>query len=67
MSFVLDQQVSDVVRLQLGRSALEYFRAIQIGCKIPEMTLIPMQINEPIYGDKDVDFRDFFAPAVILS
>ncbi|KAJ1526209.1 hypothetical protein ONE63_009368 [Megalurothrips usitatus] len=63
-----NQQVSDTARAALGKTALDYFRDVQLGCKgNPDFRALPMQFNQPIYGQYKLNFPDFFAPAIILS
>ena len=56
-----------MIDLHLEQSAMDHLREIQIGCKALEVRILPMQMKDPIYGNKDLNFQEFFAPAVILT
>ena len=63
-----DQQVSELARTTMSRSAIQYHDDLIRGCKgNPNFKALPMHFFDPVYVSFDGDFRTFFGPAIILS
>lgn len=66
--YLSDQQIGTLLWRDLQYSFFDFIESILTDCDVnPAVGKIPVQWNDPVYGDRVPNFTDFAAPGVILT
>ncbi|KAH3702532.1 hypothetical protein DPMN_077556 [Dreissena polymorpha] len=60
IGFLLLKKISDAFQTFAG----EFFTDFKLN---PRLASLPIEIDQPVYGNSDATFRDFMAPGVLIS
>lgn len=67
MKFPTDVTINALVQEEIYDTYKRYSQSLATDCNVnPHVERIPIVFNEPVYGSKELTYRDFMAPGVIV-
>ncbi|KAM3959847.1 ABC transporter G family member 23 [Aphomia sociella] len=61
-------QISNFIKSQLLKAYKEFIKRTMIACgKNEEMAQLPINFNQPIFGEKNAQFQTFMAPGIMMT